>query len=196
MINTQAASSLPHAAGTRRFTADDVQRMLDAGILGEDERVELWRGGFLMMSPQRPRHSRYVRALMRGFQPLLAAGRADYTVQSPIHLAADSEPEPDFALVAPRDDLYAEFHPRPEHVLLLVEVAETSDRTDRGTKLAGYAAAGIVECWLISAAQQTLTLYRDPSPRGYETMSTHRPGESLAPLKFPDHAVDLTWLLA
>jgi len=170
--------------------------MVELGILDEREHVELLDGRLLQMSPQGPEHSGVVERLTDAFAPLVAQRRAAIRTHSPVRLNDGSQPEPDFTLISRLGPRSKAAHPGPQDVLLVVEVAAGSEPLDRGPKQRNYAAAGIVEYWLIALPRQTLTVYRDPSPAGYETMSTHRPGESLAPLKFPDHAVDLNWLLA
>jgi Uma2 family endonuclease len=109
----------------RLFTVDEYYQMAEAGILAEDDRVELIKGEIVEMSPISARHAARVKRLNRIFSRQLGE-RVIVCVQDPIRLNEYSEPEPDIALVQPRSDFYANAHPEPEDVLLLVEVAETS----------------------------------------------------------------------
>ena len=107
----------------RRFTVEDYHRMAEAGILGEDDRVELIAGEIVEMSPVGGRH---VEAVSR-FTRLLSRQVGDgmlVNVQSPIRLANDGEPEPDLAVV--RDRAYGGELPTAADVLLVIEVADTS----------------------------------------------------------------------
>lgn len=101
-----------------------------------------------------------------------------------------SEPQPDLALVRPRLDFYRQAHPGPEDVLLLVEVADTSDTHDRQVKLPLYARAGIPEVWIVDFQAQVVEVHRDPSPDGFTERLLVPRGRSLAPLALPDVSLD------
>ena len=81
---------------------------------------------------------------------------------------------------------YASGHPGPGDVLLLIEVADTSSRYDRRVKVPLYGISGIPECWLVDLEQETVTVYRDPTPNGYRTIQTLRRGERLSVSTLPD----------
>ena len=89
-------------------------------------------------------------------------------VQNPTHLDDSTEPQPDVMLLEERDDFYASNHPRPEDVLLLIEVADTSVVVDRGHKLPLYALSGIREVWIVNLPEQCVEVYTEPSGEGYE----------------------------
>ncbi|MBI4494208.1 MAG: Uma2 family endonuclease [Chloroflexi bacterium] len=169
----------------RRFTVGEYGRMAEAGILGEDDRVELIDGEILEMAPIDPRHQRCVIELTHLFTERLGR-RALVSVQGPIRLGDYSEPQPDVVLLRPGPELYAADHPGPEDVLLAIEVAETSSSFDRRVKVPRYAQSGIPEVWLIDLERRSVTVYCDPSPTGYRTAQTVRRGETLAPLAFPE----------
>lgn len=113
---------------------------------------------------------------------------ADYEVraQGPIVLSDDSEPEPDVVVVPGRARDYADHHPTPAEIRLLVEVSDATLATDRGSKRTAYAREGISEYWIINLVHRQLEAYRDPvtRPEGafYRTTRILLPGESLAPL--------------
>jgi Uma2 family endonuclease len=130
----------------RLFSVHEYHQMLQAGVLGEDDRLELIEGEIVQLSPINSRHAACVNRLNALFTSRLT-GRAVVSVQNPIRLDTHSEPQPDLALLKPRPDFYAASHPNPEDVLLVVEVADTSADYDRGVKLALYARVGIAEVW-------------------------------------------------
>lgn len=150
-----------------RLSADGYERMGEAGILGEDDRVELLEGEIIDMPPIGSPHGGAVKRIANRLVHAIAETEAIVAVQDPLRLSDFSEPEPDIALLKPRDDFYSARHPGPEDVLLLIEVAETSLRYDRDKKLPLYARAGIPECWLVDLSGKALWIYRDPGPEGY-----------------------------
>jgi Uma2 family endonuclease len=169
----------------RRFTVGEYHQMAQAGILTEDDRVELIDGEIVEMTPIGGPHAGCVNRLTRLFSQGLGDA-AVVSVQNPVHLDEHTEPQPDVALLHPRPDFYASAHPTPEDILLLVEVAETSAELDRRVKVPLYARSGIPELWLVDLTQETIAVYRDPTPDGYRTSWTVRRGDRLAPLAFPD----------
>jgi Uma2 family endonuclease len=169
----------------RRFTVTEYYQMARAGILGEDDRVELIDGEIVQMAPIGEPHSGGVIRFTWLFTQRLG-DVALVSAQNPIHLDDYNEPQPDIALLRPRPDFYASAHATPADILLLVEVAETSARLDRRVKVPLYARAGIQELWLADLGRDLLTVYRDPTPDGYRTSRTLRRGARIAPLAFPD----------
>ncbi len=118
----------------RVFTVDEYHRMVEAGILSEDDRGELIEGEIIKMSPIGSQHA----ACGKKHNALLhhqVQQRAILGVQDPVRLDEHSEPEPDIALLKRRDDDYARSHPTPEDVFLIIEVAETFAEYDRRIKL-------------------------------------------------------------
>ncbi|SRR5579884_1618999 len=169
----------------RRFTVDEYHRMARAGILGEDDRVELIDGEIIEMAPIGRRHAGCVKCSNWLFGQGLG-DRAIVSVQDPVRLTEHNEPQPDIALLRPRPDFYSGAHPGPADILLIVEVAATSAVLDRRVKLPLYTGSGIPEVWLVDLGKETIRAYRDPSPDGYRTARTFRRGERLSPLAFPD----------
>jgi Uma2 family endonuclease len=174
---------------THQFTAKDLHRMVEAGILREDERVELLYGEIVDMPPIGPGHASGVKRLLNGFLPLQLEGKVIISVQDPIHLGEHSEPQPDLALLKPRPDFYAQGHPAPQEVLLVVEVMESSAGYDREVKVPLYARFGIPETWLVDVEQGLIEVYREPSPEGYCQVHTRRRGEHLSPAAFPQFSL-------
>jgi Uma2 family endonuclease len=168
----------------RRFTVDEYHRMAEVGILDEDDRVELLDGEIVLMSAMGSRHWSTVARLNERFRDL-AGQRAIVSVQLPIRLDRYSEPEPDLALLQRRDDFYAERLPTPDDVLLIVEVADTSQRTDRDRKIPLYAGAGLPEVWLVDLPRDVVDVYRDPAAGAYRNVQTLGRDAVLAVLAMP-----------
>ena len=161
------------------FTAAEYHRMAQAGIFGEDDRVELIEGEIVEMTPIGSRHAACVDRLAQlAFERV--SGRAIVRIQNPIQMGEHSEPQPDLALLRPRSDFYAPAHPGPEDVLLIVEVAETSIEYDRDVKVRLYARAGIAEVWLVDLAGEGVEVYRRPVPQGYQEVQRLERGQRVS----------------
>jgi Uma2 family endonuclease len=172
----------------RLFTVDEYYRMAEAGILGEDDRVELIEGEIVRMSPIGPRHANRVNRLMLRFAERFR-GMAHISSQNPVRLSNRSEPEPDLALVRAYpegQDPYESAHPTPRDVFLIVEVADSSVEYDLGRKARLYARHGIPELWVLDQRGDRVVVHRDPAPRGYATVQTLGRGQSICPLAFPE----------
>ncbi|HZF07499.1 MAG TPA: Uma2 family endonuclease [Thermoanaerobaculia bacterium] len=178
----------------RLFTCAEYETMLAAGILLEDDRVELIEGEILQMSPIGSPHAGCVKRSNRTFSRLLQS-RAIVSVQDPLFLNDISEPEPDLILLRPRDDFYADSHPGPADVLLVVEVADASLGFDRRVKAPLYARSGIAELWIVDLAGQAVEVYRRPAALGYQEVRRHQRGEPLGLLAFPDLSLTVAEIL-
>lgn len=167
----------------RRFMVDDYERMAEAGILGEDERIELIAGEIVEMSPIGGRHVSCVNVLADMLADVVRR-EALISVQNPVRLSEDSEPQPDIALLwrsTPRDAL-----PTPDDVLVVIEVADSSRDYDRAVKLPLYAAAGIKEAWLVDLIAEIIERHTDPYDGTYRRIAPARRGESLSSTVLPD----------
>jgi Uma2 family endonuclease len=176
------------------FTTDEYDQMITAGILTENDRVELVNGEIVEMSPINVRHVTAVLRATRLFSRDLADG-AFVSVQNPIRLDEWSQPEPDITLLSLREDVYAAGLAEPEDILLLVEVADTSLHYDRTVKIPMYARAGIQEVWLVNLVGREIEVYREPTAAGYRVMTRLFPGDAAVPLAFPDVAFAVDDLL-
>jgi Uma2 family endonuclease len=150
----------------RLFTVDEYYRMAAAGIFTEDDRVELIEGEIIEMSPIGNRHATCVRRLIR-LLTRRVGDAAIVDVQNPIRLSDLSEPQPDLTLLRPRNDLYAEEHPKPEDVLLVIEVAETSLNYDRDLKVLLYARSHVPEVWVVDLPGEEIWTYSQPEGGAY-----------------------------
>lgn len=111
------------------FTVDEYYRMAEVGILDPDDRVELIEGEIIQMSPIGDRHAGCVNRANDLFTNLIR-GRAVVTVQNPVRLNKFNEPQPDLTLCKWREDFYSSHHPRPDEILLAVEIADTTLRKE------------------------------------------------------------------
>ncbi len=162
--------------------------MAEAGILSEDDRVELIDGEIVEMTAIGSRHAECVGRLTELFFHL-AANRARVRGQNPVRVGPYSEPEPDLALVRPRS--YVAAHPESEDILLTVEVADTTADTDGEIKYPLYARAGILETWLVDLQEGFIEVCRKPSAGGYREIRQHGPGEQISPEALPDCRVSV-----
>ncbi|WP_448570839.1 Uma2 family endonuclease [Trichothermofontia sp.] len=112
----------------------------------------------------------------------------------PITLA-DSEPEPDIAIVRLPETTYRDRHPTPADIFWLIEVAQTSLAIDLEVKAALYATAAILECWVIDLTVPQLHSLCQPQAGQYRDIQTRREG-TLTPLAFPEITIALEHLLA
>lgn len=181
-------------AGNRRLiTVEEYERMVQAGIFAEDDRIELIEGLIACMSPTSASHAGQVKRLNRLFANY-AAQQALVSVQDPIRLPR-SEPQPDLALLKPRADDYGGGHPTARDVLLVIEVADTSADTDRSVKIPLYGRCGIPEAWLIDLSGRVIEVYRGPNNTGYREKQTYAPGDHIAPLALPDISLAVAEIL-
>lgn len=169
------------------FTTDEYHRMAEAGILGEDDHLELIRGEIVRMAAIGSRHAACVGKLTQLFVTRLV-GRAIVWGQNPVRIGQYSEPEPDIALLKPREDFYAQAHPEPEDVLLIVEVADASLGEDREVKLKLplYAEAGIREVWIVNLKASCVEVCTRPSGHQYQNVRIFHRDSALSPEMFPD----------
>ena len=164
----------------RRFTVAEYHRMAEAGILMEDDPVELIAGEIIEMSPIGQRHIRAVNRLTRLLHQL-CGDDVMISVQNPIRLADNSEPEPDIVVLRGTDGGTANV----ADVLLVIEVAETSRDYDRNVKFPMYAAAGIPESWLFDLAGVAIERHSEPSADGDRLIARASRGESLTSTVLP-----------
>jgi Uma2 family endonuclease len=165
-----------------RFTVHDYHRMGEAGILHEDDRVELIEGELVEMTAIGTRHFSCVNRLNR----LLVVNVGDeaiVSVQNPVRLNEYTEPQPDLTVIRPRD--YSLSLPGPEDVLLLIEVSDTTLAYDRGVKLPLYAKAGIREVWIVDLTRETVGRHTDPSGEVYRRAERLRRGQTLESISLP-----------
>lgn len=164
----------------RPLTVDEYHRMAEAGILSEDDRVELLDGRLIAMTPIGPVHLHCVNRLNELFARRLFGAeetRARLSVQNPIRLSDTSEPEPDLALLRP--DAPQDRTPEPQDLILVVEVAVSSADYDHTVKAPRYAAAGVPVYWVVDLEQEVVDVRRDPDGDTYAERIRYRRGDDL-----------------
>ena len=180
---TQAGDGLPR----RKWTGEEVQRMIEAGIVEHGERFELI-GGDLVAMAAKGNHHETLKSALNDFWIRARAADIRVTPETPLRLDPHCEPEPDF-IVFPAGMKPGDV--RGETVLLVVEIADTSLIQDHRTKAPLYAAFGVREYWVINARSRATTVYREPGPSGYGSR-VELPGDALlVPLLAPSLAVRL-----
>lgn len=169
--------SHPHLI-RRQITLAEYHKMIEAGILTEQDKVELIEGDIIRMSPKGSRHAACVQKINRWFSGRLG-NQYDIRLQDPVQIPNISEPEPDLVLVTFREDFYTHSHPKPADILLLVEVADSSLSIDREIKLPLYAAAGIPEYWIINLRDRQIEVHRQLKENRYRESLILKPNEWL-----------------
>jgi Uma2 family endonuclease len=176
------------------FTTVEYDHLIEAGVLDEDDRVELIEGDIIRMTPIGRRHAGCVNRLTRLLSDL-ASDDAQIAVQNPILLAESSEPQPDLVLMKPTVDYYSSALPTPIDILLLVEVVDSSAALDRQIKVPLYARHGIEEVWLVDLVANTVTSFRDPTPTSYATVLEVHRGAGLTARAFPGRGIAVSDIL-
>jgi len=173
-----------------RLTVDQYYRMAEAGIFKEDDRVELIEGEIIDMPPIGIDHAYFVNRLTSLFIQSVGL-QANVSSQNPIRLNSRSVPQPDIALLHYRDDFYRHAHPRPEDIILLVEVSDTTLRYDREVKLPLYARHEIPEVWIVDLEHQRLEVLRQPNEGVYLEIFSPSQDETIAPIGLAEARVNL-----
>jgi Uma2 family endonuclease len=176
------------------FTVDEYHRMSQAGILSDDDRVELIEGEIIKMSPIGKLHASCVKRL-NAILNRRVGQFAIISVQDPIQLNEHSEPEPDIALLKLRDDYYSQQLPTAKDVVLIIEVADTSVEYDRNVKLPLYARAGIAESWLANLPAEKVEVHSEPVNGIYQQVRELRRGDSISPEALPTLALKVEEIL-
>ncbi len=169
----------------RGFTVSEYYRMAEAGIIQPGERVELIEGRILEMSPKGTAHSTSTTLAARYFIVHLG-DRAIVRIQEPVHISDRSEPEPDVVLARPLENKYADHHPAPDEILLILEIADTSLRYDRDVKSLLFAQAGIIQYCILNLNSKELEDYRNPDSEGYRSKQTYKTDEQFSLAAFPE----------
>jgi Uma2 family endonuclease len=189
------------------WSVEDYHRMIAAGIL-DDRAVELLEGQIYAMVPEGPEHTYSEQTLADRFRQLLR-DRACIREDKPITLLdTDSEPEPDLAIARGTPLDYVRRHPNATDLLLIVEIANTTLRTDLTRKRDLYARAGIPEYWVVDLQNRRLEVFRHPDGTTYgdrhtittstsdsNSDSSRETDRAIAPLAFPDIAIALADIL-
>jgi Uma2 family endonuclease len=186
---TRAAEGYPR----RAFTVEDIRRMIDAGVIREDERFELIEGEIVVTAAKSVAHDRVKNALNLVFARAVPDGLF-VGVESTLQLAEHILVEPDIAIISQsvyKGDPKSFARPRPEDVLLLVEVAVSSMTYDRDVKARLYARHGVREFWVIDANARITWVHAGPTAEGWSSVTERGPGETLTTPALPGLAIRL-----
>jgi Uma2 family endonuclease len=181
------------AVEPHRWTREEYDQLVAAGVFA-GARVELVEGVIYDMTPQSSRHGAGVRKMRRALERICPAAHEVIT-QLPLDLSLESEPEPDAAIVPSDPDDWALSH--PTSALLVVEIADSSLRYDRKTKMRLYARGGIPEAWLLNLTSDALEVYRDPdrAAGAYTTRLDVARDAAVSPLFSPQAAIKVASLI-
>ena len=171
---TLPALSVPRPAAQPpapyHWTVDAYYRATDAGVFAHPKRLELIHGRIIQHMPPSPRHAALAGSLA---ERLRAAVPPGFTLreEKPLHLASDTEPIPDISIVNGKNGDYADQHPVPAEVVLVVEVAISSADYDLDDKARLYAQASIAEYWVVLVGENEMVVHRQPASGGYESVT-------------------------
>ncbi len=171
-----------------RFTVDEYYKMYELGMLEDFEKSEIIEGELIQRMGIGDRHAFVVDNLTRIFIKNLSDDVL-VRVQNPVRLSDYNEPEPDLALADLRK-FDGKRHPRPEEVILLVEVSDTTVKYDRDKKLPLYAEAEIPEVWIINLPNEIIEIHSQPSVGLYQFVKIFKRGENVKSEALPE--LDLT----
>jgi Uma2 family endonuclease len=169
----------------RLLTVQEYDRMTEIGIFDEDERVELLAGQIVKMAAKGTAHGAAVKRTEKLLENRLGE-RVLVRLQDPVRLDNYSEPEPDISVVIPDPLYYEDHHPTPSEIYLIVEVADTTLRTDCGIKAKIYAESGIADYWVLDVNNRQLHVFREPSQDGYQSIAVVGDDATISPLQFAD----------
>lgn len=164
------------------WTREEYDRLVAAGALHPEARVQLVQGEIVEITPQSAQHATALRRLQKALETVFREGN-EVRAQLPLALEEQSEPEPDIAVVPGSLNDYRAHHPTT--ALLVVEIADTTLDFDRTRKRAIYAQAQIPEYWIINLVDRLLEVHRNPQGLAYLTAQRLGPDEAIAPLAAP-----------
>lgn len=173
----------------KKWTVDELLAMDRAGLLDPSKRIELVNGEVYEMAIGE-NHASTVIQLSKLFERTFG-NQALISTQNPVRMGDLGLPQPDLTLLKPRDDFYAQAHPTPSDVLLLIEIADSTIKYDREIKLPSYAQNAVNEVWIVNLNAGYTEVYRDPLDGEYLTKFVVQKSQSVAPLSFPQDTVVL-----
>ena len=179
----------------KKFCTDEVYKMMEIGILSEESGWELINGEIIHRMSIGSKHAGTVNRLNQ-LLIILLGREVVVAVQNPIRIDDFNEPEPDIALLKPREDFYAESHPLPPDVLLLIEVSDSTLGFDREIKKTLYAEAEILEFWLINLTENTIECHSSPKNGSYRLVKIVGTGESVESILIENLTLKVDEILA
>jgi Uma2 family endonuclease len=195
MSNTLVAPELEIFPNRYRWTVEACDRLMELGMLEGNN--EILDGEIISKMGQNPAHANALKRLMRVLSSLF--GLDLLWIQSPLTLPAPdniyNEPEPDITVTRESEDAYADRHPGPEDVRLVVEVSDTTLRTDQIVKSRLYARAGIAEYWILDLNARQLHIYREPANGEYVVVTVHAETDTVTLTALPNASIAITEIL-
>lgn len=167
------------------ITVSEYDRMIEAGVYTENDHIELLNGEIIEIMPKGPKHTSANSKIIRFFIKLFGE-KLIVRSQDPIRLDDFSEPEPDIVLATWDEKEYAENHPTPTDILLIMEISDTTLAYDRDAKAHAYSRNGIEQYLLLNLQNETLEDYREPNADGYGAKRTYRSGDVFNLVAFPE----------
>ncbi len=178
----------------KRWTVQDYHHMSELGILDSNERTELINGQILLMAAKGTPHVTSLHLLANALRDRVGSAALVRT-QDPIQLDDFSEPEPDLAIVRGTVLDYADRHPRPDQVDLIVEVADSTLKHDCEIKDKLYAQACLADYWVLDLKNRQLHIFRNPTPTGYTSHLILTEPNQASPLAFPSIEIAISSIL-
>ncbi|MGI9034422.1 MAG: Uma2 family endonuclease [Pyrinomonadaceae bacterium] len=179
----------------KKFNTDEIRKMMEIGVLPEESGWELIDGEIIHPMTIGSKHAGIVNRLNQLLVILLGKS-AVVAIQNPVHIDERNEPEPDIALLKPRDDFYTNSLPLPEDVLLLIEVSDSTVEFDREIKKSLYAKAEIAEFWLINLRENTIETYSQPKNGAYRLAQILEKGEAVKSHSIENLILEIEEILA
>ncbi len=159
------------------LSVDRYHAMIEAGLLTPDDKIELLEGQLIQQISKNPPHS-HANAVLYELLLILLINQFLVRAQEPITLR-NSEPEPDLVILRGERAEFAEQHPKPEHVALVVEISQVTLQRDRTQKMRIYADAGIGQYWIVNLIDQQVEVYTRPQGSEYAQKQTFGRNEAL-----------------
>lgn len=177
------------------FDVETYHRLGEADIFAPDTRTELFEGEIIVMSPIGKRHAAKVKKTVIALRRIKEKD-AIISVQDPLIIPHNRyEPVPDVMLLKPRPDAYENEPPRPEDVLLLIEISDSTLNFDRQKKLPLYARYGVCESWLVNLIDNVIEIYTESKNGKYTMCRIAQKGEKMSPLAFPKLKISVDAIL-
>lgn len=187
---TRGAEGFPR----RAFSVDDIRRMIDAGVIEEDERFELIEGEIVPMQAKSVAHDNIKHALNRALARAVPDG-VYVGVEATIQLTKDVLLEPDIAIISRavyKADPKSFAQPKAKDVLRLIEIAVSSFAFDRNVKARLYARHGIREYWVIDATERVTWVHTGPAGEGWTSIVERSPQETPTTAALPGFSMRLS----
>jgi Uma2 family endonuclease len=184
---------------TRRWSRREYEQLIERGIFGPDERLELIGGELIVREPQGDSHALGIELVDIALREAFGPGWR-IRGQLPVNLDDESRPEPDISVV--QGTARQAVLPAPSRPVLIVEVAQSSLPFDKTTKASLYARAGIQELWIVNLPNRLATVYREPgldpsAPFGwhYQAVQSFAAGDHVSPLAAPHACIAVADIL-